>query len=131
GPQRFGRDGNNIATAIARFEGGPAPERAERGFALSAARSVIFNAVLAERVNDGTWNQLRDGDVVNLNGSGSIFPADSIDDTLRERCERLDVHPTGPMWHGDDLSSTGAVAEMESRIAQRHATLAQGLSKAK
>jgi tRNA pseudouridine13 synthase len=29
------------------------------------------------------------------------------------------------------LSSTGAVAEMELRIAQRHATLADGLSKAK
>ncbi|HEY0943049.1 MAG TPA: tRNA pseudouridine(13) synthase TruD [Steroidobacter sp.] len=131
GPQRFGRDGNNIATAIAWFEGGPAPERMERGFALSAARSVIFNAVLAERVNDGTWNHLRDGDVVNLNGSGSIFLAESIDDTLRERCDRLDVHPTGPMWHGDALPSTGAVAEMELQIAQRHATLAEGLSKAK
>ncbi len=43
--------------AIAWFEGGPAPERAERGFALSAARSVIFNAVLAERINAGTWNR--------------------------------------------------------------------------
>ncbi len=33
---------------------GPAPERAERGFALSAARAAIFNAVLAERVTAGT-----------------------------------------------------------------------------
>jgi tRNA pseudouridine13 synthase len=131
GPQRFGHNGHNIDVAVAWFEGGPSPERMERGFALSAARSAIFNAVLAERVLDGTWNQLRDGDVVNLNGSGSIFPAETIDDTLRERCERLDVHPTGPMWHGDSLLSTGATAELEMRTAQRYAVLAEGLSKAK
>jgi tRNA pseudouridine13 synthase len=131
GPQRFGHNGHNVDTAIKWFEGGPAPERMERGFALSAARSVIFNAVLAERVTAGTWDQLQDGDVVNLNGSGSIFPAETIDETLRERCARLDVHPTGPMWHGDSLLSTGATAELESRIGQRHAVLATGLSKAK
>jgi tRNA pseudouridine13 synthase len=131
GPQRFGHNGHNIDVAVAWFQGGPAPERMERGFALSAARSAIFNAVLAERVLDGTWNQLRDGDVVNLNGSGSIFPAETIDDTLRERCGRLDVHPTGPMWHGDSLLSTGATAELEMRTAQRYAVLAEGLSKAR
>jgi tRNA pseudouridine13 synthase len=129
GPQRFGHNGSNVTSAIAWFEGGPAPERMERGFALSAARSVIFNAVVAERLSAGTWNQLLDGDVVNLNGSGSFFPAEAIDDTLRERCERLDVHPTGPMWHGDALLSKGAVAELEAQTAQRFAVLANGLSK--
>lgn len=131
GPQRFGRNGSNIEAAIAWFEGGPAPERMERGFALSAARSAIFNAVLAERVIDGTWNQLRDGDVANLDGSGSIFLAETVDDTLRERCDRLDVHPTGPMWHGDSLAATGVTAVLELRIAERLSVLATGLSKAR
>lgn len=131
GPQRFGRGGHNIATALAWFGGeGPAPERAERGFALSAARSAIFNAVLAERVRAGSWNRLLDGDVVNLNGSGSIFPVQTVDETLQRRCEELDVHPTGPMWHGDSLVSTGAIAELESGVAQRYQALAAGLSKA-
>jgi tRNA pseudouridine13 synthase len=131
GPQRFGHDGHNVDVAIAWFEGGPAPERAERGFALSAARSVIFNAVLAKRVLAGTWNQLQDGDVVNLDGSGSIFLAETVDETLRERCDRLDVHPTGPMWHGESLMSTGAVAELETQTAREYPVLAAGLSKAK
>ena len=131
GPQRFGRGGNNITTALAWFNGeAPAPERAERGFALSAARAAIFNAVLAERVTAGSWNQLLDGDVINLNGTGSIFPATVIDDTLRERCAQLDVHPTGPMWHGDSLQSSGAVAKLETDVAQRHIALANGLAKA-
>jgi len=131
GPQRFGHNGSNVTSAIAWFEGGPAPERAERGFSLSAARSVIFNAVLAERLNAGTWNQLLEGDVVNLNGSGSFFLAETIDDTLRDRCQRLDVHPTGPMWHGESLLSKGATAELELQMARRYAVLAEGLSKAR
>lgn len=131
GPQRFGRGGQNIATALAWFGGeGPAPERTQRGFALSAARSAIFNAVLAERVRAATWNRLLDGDVVNLNGSGSFFAVESVDDTLRERCRQLDVHPTGPMWHGDSLVSTGAIAELETGVARRHQALANGLAKA-
>jgi tRNA pseudouridine13 synthase len=131
GPQRFGRGGQNIKAALAWFEGeGPAPERTERGFALSAARSAIFNAVLAERIRAGTWNRLLDGDVVNLNGTGSFFPAQTVDDTLRERCGQLDVHPTGPMWHGDALISTGAIAELEASVAQRYQGLANGLAKA-
>jgi tRNA pseudouridine13 synthase len=130
GPQRFGRGGQNIAAAFAWFEGqGRAPERTERGFALSAARSAIFNAVLAERVRAGSWNRLLDGDVVNLNGSGSFFPVESVDATLHERCRQLDVHPTGPMWHGDSLVSTGAIAELEAGVAQRYQTLASGLAK--
>jgi tRNA pseudouridine13 synthase len=131
GPQRFGHNGSNIASAIAWFEGGQAPERMERGFALSAARSVIFNAVLAARLVAGTWNQLLDGDVVNLNGSGSFFLPETIDDTLRDRCQQLDVHPTGPMWHGDSLLSKGPVADLETATAQRFAVLAAGLAKAK
>jgi tRNA pseudouridine13 synthase len=131
GPQRFGRGGQNIKAALAWFGGeGPAPERAERGFALSAARSAIFNAVLAERVHAATWNRLLDGDVVNLNGSGSFFPVQTVDDTLRERCSQLDVHPTGPMWHGDSLISAGPIAELEASVARRHQALADGLSKA-
>jgi tRNA pseudouridine13 synthase len=97
---------------------------------LSAARSAIFNAVLAERVNAGSWNHLLDGDVVNLNGSGSFFPVQTVDDTLRGRCRELDVHPTGPMWHGDALLSTGAIAELEAGVAQRYQALANGLAKA-
>jgi tRNA pseudouridine13 synthase len=131
GPQRFGRGGQNIAAALAWFSGeGAAPERMERGFALSAARSAIFNAVLAERVQAASWNRLLDGDVVNLNGSGSFFPVQSVDDTLHERCRQLDVHPTGPMWHGDSLLSTGAIAELEAGVAQRYQALASGLAKA-
>ena len=53
GPQRFGRDGYNLDRVQAWVLSGQAPRgRTERGFALSAARSLIFNAVLARRKHE-------------------------------------------------------------------------------
>ena len=55
GPQRFGREGANLA----RMSEDPralAPE--QRSFVLSAARSLVFNAVVAERVADGVVGNL-------------------------------------------------------------------------
>ncbi|MGH8178046.1 MAG: tRNA pseudouridine(13) synthase TruD [Steroidobacter sp.] len=131
GPQRFGRAGHNLATALAWFAGETStPERVERGFALSAARSAIFNAVVAERVRDRTWNRLRPGDLANLNGSGSIFAVETVDDVLNERCQRLDIHPTGPMVGGEPSIAAGEVATLEREIANRHAVLSDGLGRA-
>ena len=75
GPQRFGHNGSNLTRIPDGLQTLRAPER---GFVLSAARSVIFNAVLAERVRDGSWNQLEVGDIANLDGRGSIFPVEAI-----------------------------------------------------
>jgi tRNA pseudouridine13 synthase len=130
GPQRFGRDGNNLRTALAWFAEGVAPaDRWQRSFALSAARSAIFNAVLAQRVRDGSWSRLLPGEIVNLDGSGSVFVADAVDAALEERCRQLDIHPTGPMW-GGPASASGAAAAIEAEVGARHDALAQGLSRA-
>jgi tRNA pseudouridine13 synthase len=130
GPQRFGRDGGNLRTALAWFTDGVAPaDRWQRSFALSAARSAIFNALVARRVCDATWNRLLPGEIVNLDGSGSVFVADSIDSALDERCKQLDIHPTGPMWSGP-ASAAGAAAAIEADVGVRHDALAQGLGRA-
>jgi tRNA pseudouridine13 synthase len=129
GPQRFGRDAGNLRLASSWFAGAAEPaDRFQRGFALSAARAAIFNAIVAERVRDGTWNRLLPGEVVNLDGSGSVFVADILDAVLEERCRQLDIHPTGPMWGGLS-SATGAAAALEQSVAARHAELAGGLGK--
>jgi tRNA pseudouridine13 synthase len=129
GPQRFGRDAGNLRTALAWFAEGVAPaDRWQRGFALSAARAAIFNAVVAGRVSDGTWNRLLPGEVVNLDGSGSVFVAGVIDAALAERCAQLDIHPTGPMWGGREAARP--VPALEAEVVARHDVLAQGLSEA-
>ena len=114
GPQRFGRDGANL-TRIAGGLTGLHP--AERGFVLSAARSLVFNAVLAERVKEGTWDRLEAGDIANLDGRGSVFPVDTIDQTLTARCDELDIHPTGPLWGRGIPAAQGRVGELEARVA--------------
>ncbi|TAM26407.1 MAG: tRNA pseudouridine(13) synthase TruD, partial [Rhodanobacter sp.] len=55
GEQRFGREGGNLAQARAMFAG-RRMDRAKRSILLSAARSHIFNAVLAARVERGAWD---------------------------------------------------------------------------
>jgi len=114
GPQRFGHEGanlNRIAEGLRTFR------PPERGFVLSAARSLVFNAVLAERVTDGTWNRLEAGDLANLDGRGSVFPVDVLDAPLTTRCEGLDIHPTGPLWGRGIPPTQGRVGELEARVA--------------
>jgi tRNA pseudouridine13 synthase len=116
GRQRFGREGSNLLRISAGLRALRPPER---GFVLSAARSLIFNALLAERVQDGSWERLEAGDVANLDARGSVFAVNQTDDVLLERCRRLDIHPTGPMWGRGLPASQGRVAELESRVAAR------------
>ena len=118
GPQRFGREGANLE----RLAGDPATlHPSERGFVLSAARSVIFNAVLAERVASGTWGQLQAGDLAALDGRGSHFAVTAPDEVLRERAARLEIHPTGPMWGQGELATQAGVAALEAAVAARYA----------
>jgi tRNA pseudouridine13 synthase len=113
GPQRFGRNGANLRKISPEFSG---VHPRERTYVLSAARSLIFNAVLTERVTDGSWCRLEPGDVANLDGKGSVFVVDAVDDLMADRVAALDVHPTGPMWGGGQLLSVGRVQELERRI---------------
>jgi len=113
GPQRFGRDGANLQK-ISRDLSAVHPR--ERTYVLSAARSLVFNAVLAERVKEGSWCRLEAGDVANLDGKGSVFAVDAVDDVLTGRIAALDVHPTGPMWGKGELLSQGRVRDIEQRV---------------
>jgi len=113
GPQRFGREGGNLRKIAADLS---AVHPRERTYVLSAARSLVFNALLAERVKDGTWYRLEVGDVANLDGKGSVFAVDAVDEALTLRIAALDVHPTGPMWGKGEVLSQGRVRELEQRV---------------
>lgn len=127
GEQRFGRDGENLRSAYALF-GGARMGRSQRGFALSAARSHLFNLLLAQRVEQGTWDQALDGEVWMLAGTHSIFGPQALDDDLLERLLRHDIDPTGPLWGSGELRSSGEVAGLERNVAQLEAAFAEGLA---
>jgi tRNA pseudouridine13 synthase len=125
GPQRFGREGFNLDRAARWMQSGTAPQgRAERGFALSAARALLFNAVLARRVQAGDWSVLKPGDLASLEGSGSHFPVTSIDDELLRRVQCFDVHPSGPLWGRGDPETQRATLDTELEVAREFGGLA-------
>lgn len=96
GEQRFGRDGGNIELGRAVIAG-RRMARSKRSIGISAIRSLEFNNNLDARVRDGTWNRILPGDVVNLDGTRSVFTADELTPELEQRCSEMDIHPSGSL----------------------------------
>jgi tRNA pseudouridine13 synthase len=130
GEQRFGREGGNVAQARAMFAGRRV-DRDKRSFLLSAARSHIFNGVLAARVEQGAWDTPLDGEIWSLAGSRSWFGPEPFDATLAERLARGDIHPSGPLWGQGEPPTTGAAGTLEREVAARDTDLADGLAAAR
>lgn len=115
GEQRFGRGGDNVPQAIAMFAGRRV-RREERSLLLSAARSALFNRVLAERVRRDAWDRPLDGEVWMLDGRRSVFGPEPFTPELADRVAAFDIHPTGPLWGHGPLRSTGECARLEQAI---------------
>ena len=126
GEQRFGRGGNNVERARAMFAG-KRVQRHERSLLLSSARSFLFNAVLAARIESGLWNVALPGEVWMLAGTHSIFGPESLTPALSERFARGDIGLTGPLWGSGDIRSTEQVAQIELGLIGQYPALAQGL----
>lgn len=130
GEQRFGREGGNLVQARAMFAGRRV-ERSKRGFLLSAARSQIFNAVLARRVEAGCWDTPLDGEIWSLAGSRSWFGPEPYTDELAHRLAAGDIHPSGPLWGQGEPPATGEAGALEREVATAHADLAEGVAAAR
>jgi tRNA pseudouridine13 synthase len=123
GPQRFGRDAGNLLRArryaLAPATGGAGgAARSDRSFALSAARSLIFNRALAQRVCAASWHELRTGDIANFDDGQTVFAVDEPDASLLARCRSGELHPTGPLWGAaGGLSPRAGTADGEARAA--------------
>jgi tRNA pseudouridine13 synthase len=107
GPQRFGRDGANLAAAASWVRGGRLPPRgASRGRILSAARARLFNLVLAARVREGTVATVLEGDVTEAGV------------------------PTGPLWGRGRSPVRGAAAAVEAAALAEHGAWCERLEHA-
>lgn len=127
GSQRFGAGGSNLARVAHWLECGRLPNsRDERSFTLSAARSLVFNTVLGARVRAGTWDRLLTGEVLNLDGTRSVFLADGSDG-LEDRLARGDLHPTGPLPGRGGMAPEAAAAELEAETLRPFAALVEAL----
>jgi tRNA pseudouridine13 synthase len=137
GPQRFGRGGGNLHRAAAMFAGTPAADdrgrRAGRhlqGLYLSAARSQLFNEVLALRVEREDWHRALPGERLQLFGCHSHFLAEVIDERIHERVVSGDALPTGPLYGAGEPLTTGEVAALEAGVSAPFAAWIEGLADA-
>lgn len=130
GAQRFGFAGGNVHDALDWAQRQALPEqRNVRSRLLSAARSYLFNQVLAARVADGSWQQAQVGDLLAFTDSRSFFMAGEAE-CADPRLEILDLHPTGPLWGTAETPAAGAGAALERATAQAHDALCQWLARA-
>jgi tRNA pseudouridine13 synthase len=106
-------------------------DRDKRSFLLSAARSHLFNGVLAARVEQGAWDTPLEGEIWSLAGSRSWFGPEPFDAVLAERLARGDIHPSGPLWGQGEPPTTAAAGALEREIAAHDSDLAEGLAAAR
>ena len=120
--QRFGRDGNNLTQAL-RWANGEinVKDRNKRSFYLSAARSEIFNLIVAKRIELGLAQQVLNGDILQLNGSHSWFVVDESEDLaqLQRRLAQQDVLLTAPLIGEEEKSAV----DFENEIFAQHQAL--------
>jgi tRNA pseudouridine13 synthase len=108
GAQRFGFDGGNVEQGramLAREIRVRNPKK--KGIYLSAVRSFVFNEVLALRIQQGLW--------------GKTLPGDVMDEMGRS---------TGPLWGRGRVSTSDQAQALENSVAERHATLCDGMEHA-
>lgn len=132
GAQRFGRDGNNLQKAEALLSGEIRKVRRDkRSIWLSAARSRLFNLVLAERVRQGNWNRFLEGDVMQLAGARGQFMVEPDDAELLSRLQNQEVHITGPLCGKQSraLQPQAAAARVEQQVLQHEQTWVAGLTR--
>lgn len=117
--QRFGHDGYNLTQALRWAQGEiKVKERKKRSFYLSAARSEIFNLVVAARIEQGVANRILPNDILQLNGSHSWFQVaeDENSTALEARLAHNDILLTGPLIGEPNL----AAADIENTIVAQH-----------
>lgn len=110
GRQRFGHGGANLERAIgltsrtlsSRKKRGRNRNAARDAMYFSAARSWLFNEVLARRVVDGSWNRILEGE------PGSSSPPGA----------------TGPLWGDGGTRASGAQGELEFEVVNSHPLIA-------
>jgi len=131
GAQRFGIEGGNLRLAMQLFAN-PRQRfsRNRRSMALSAARSLLFNRVLSQRVLDGSWDGVIPGDAMQLAGSHSFFVVDNIDAGLQQRVASHDIHATGPLYGSGESPVRGRCQALEQAVLAEFDTIAHGLAAA-
>ncbi len=117
GPQRFGADGDNAQNALGLIKSGKIRRlgRWKRDLLLSALQSLLFNEILARRMEAGILFTALTGDVMKKEDSGGIFVCeDAAADQLR--VDSFAISPTGAIFGRKMREPSGSVKETEEAV---------------
>ncbi len=122
GAQRFGRGASNLIRAQALFNRRLRrlpPEQLR--MVTSAARSYLFNAVLAERVRAGEWDRALPGEVLLHAVEGRALPFSAATAELADAVAAGEWHPSGPLPGrvGHCLAPQAEAAAREAAVLAR------------
>ncbi|MEM6560310.1 MAG: tRNA pseudouridine(13) synthase TruD, partial [Planctomycetota bacterium] len=119
GPQRFGKHGDNAERGFDLLRAGEKTIRrtpkSKRDMLVSAAQSAVFNAVVAERINAGIFDQLIPGDVAKKTDTGGCFVVEDVA-AEQPRCTAFEISPAGPLPGPKLLAAKADAAELERKV---------------
>lgn len=124
GAQRFGIGGSNLQGALRWAQSDtPVRDRNKRSFWLSAARSALFNQIVSQRLKKTDFNQVVDGDALQLAGRGSWFVATQEELVeLQRRVDEKELMVTASLpGSGEWGTQRDALAFEQSAIAEEMA----------
>jgi tRNA pseudouridine13 synthase len=112
GPQRFGRFGTNAVDGlrVLRGERVPGGHRLKRFF-LSALQSLLFNRLVATRLERGLFDSVVVGDWARKHDTGGTFQVTDAEDGQRAR--RLEISATIPLFGKKVRPSSGLPGQLE------------------
>ena len=125
GSQRFGIGGNNLHQARRWAQNNsPLRDRNKRSFYLSAARSALFNQIISLRLKKLDFNQVVDGDALQLAGRGSWFVATNEElSVLQQRVDNGELLITAPLPGDGAWGTLNAALEFEQRCVEQETDL--------
>lgn len=125
GPQRFGWEGKNAERGLALIRKGRG--RSKRWLdrlLINSLQSLVFNAWLARRLTDATYDHVLHGDIAHKHATGGKF---LVGDPATEdpRATSFEISATGPLF-GKKYHE----AAFEARLLEDEILTAHGLSRA-
>lgn len=112
GPQRFGRFGTNAVDGYKLVQGEKVPggHRLKRFF-ISALQSLLFNHLLAKRIELGLFDAVILGDWAKKVDTGGVFKVET--ETEAERAKRFEISATLPLYGKKVRVSEARAGELE------------------
>lgn len=115
GPQRFGRYGTNAIDGLRLLRGERVPGGHRlRRFFLSALQSLVFNRLVALRIERSVFETVLVGDWARKHDTGGTFEVNDPADA--ERAERLEISATIPLYGKKVHTSGGDPGGMEEIV---------------